>query len=699
MKSIIQILVLIQALLLPLVSSAATASGKANQIITLSIKDASSTGNNIYNDLLRGEMYAVSYSWKSSNESVTQWVDKVNTFAYVKFTKAGNYTVSYDLKYSFSGASRTYSFSCTWEVNVAEDGPTSVSVTADKYTIEVGESTTARASLYGGSGSITWSKGSASCISITPSGTTCQIKGLSKGSATVTATTNNGRTDHVTITVKEPDPIPNTIKLSKSNIELSVGEVSSITATITGDNSHICNWTCSDSGILSLSPNGKTLNITALKDGKATIYATAYDGTKASCNVTINKDLSPKGISIDPQVLELKLGQEASLTATLTPIDAQTEITWTSSNKNVVNVENGKVKAVGIGKADVTAKTSNGLSASCKITVVENEITSKTDWAGHYNVSASHVVNEPTRDYPDNFEMDIEKVGNDWYVTSMFGVDLKTYNDGGFKLQDNGDGTASVDILNNGILQYTNSDNPLYVIYVFDEEADNWGNTWEFKMNDDGAISIEDFYVVAFTWSEADEIWKNGKLEAFYYDVIAKKGNSEGNPSDEHLDIYLCGSNSGWLCSKEWEFIPYNDEPTVYYFRCTSSQSITPTDMFFIITEDWSTVMYGLEASGSHIGLGEMTKLTEGENSWNCMLDSEWNGICWLDIKSGTIVFSNDPNYVAPFANSAVGSIFEESNEVEEYYDLKGQKVDKTSLGSGIYIVRKGSNSKKIMIK
>ena len=97
MKSIIQILVLIQALLFPLVCSSATVSGKANQNITLSIKDASSTGSSIYNDLLSGKMYAVSYSWKSSNESVTQWVNKGNTFAYVKFTKAGNYTVSYDL--------------------------------------------------------------------------------------------------------------------------------------------------------------------------------------------------------------------------------------------------------------------------------------------------------------------------------------------------------------------------------------------------------------------------------------------------------------------------------------------------------------------------------------------------------------------------------------------------------------------------
>lgn len=285
-------LMLLLSLCFPMLCSAASASGKTNQIITLSIKDASSTGSNIYNDLLSGKMYAVSYTWKSSNESVTQWSNKANTFAYVKFTKAGNYTVSYDLKYSFSGASKSYSFSCTWNVNVTEDGPTSVSVSVDKYSIEIGETTTARATLYGGSGSVTWSKGSSSNISLTPSGATCLIKGISKGSATVTATTNNGRTDYVTITVKEPAPIPNTIKLSKSNIEIYEEETTSITATITGDNSNVCNWSCSNTSILSLSANGKTANITAKKAGTTTIYATAYDGTKASCSVTVTVDSS-----------------------------------------------------------------------------------------------------------------------------------------------------------------------------------------------------------------------------------------------------------------------------------------------------------------------------------------------------------------------------------------------------------------------
>lgn len=85
--------------------------------------------------------------------------------------------------------------------------------------------------------------------------------------------------------------------------------------------------------------------------------------------IEVVNDLSAKAISIEPQNLNLTLGQEASITATLTPKEAEDEISWSSSNENVASVENGRVKAVGKGKANITAKTENGLTAVCAVTV------------------------------------------------------------------------------------------------------------------------------------------------------------------------------------------------------------------------------------------------------------------------------------------------------------------------------------------
>lgn len=270
-------------LMLPSKSQAATASGETGNIITLSIKDYSTTGANIYNDLLSGRMYSVSYSWESSDPSVTTWREKANTFAYVTFSQPGTYTVKYSLKYSFSGATKSYSFDGTWTVTVTQSGPTGISVTASKYSIYVGEQTTAKANVYGGNGSVTWSK-SNNNVSLSESGTTCSIVGNTAGTTTVTARTNNGYSDYVSITVLEH----NNIRLSKSDVCFNIGDQETITATITGSNSSTCTWTTSNTNVVTLSKtSGKETIITAVGEGTAKVTAKAYDGTTAVCEVKV----------------------------------------------------------------------------------------------------------------------------------------------------------------------------------------------------------------------------------------------------------------------------------------------------------------------------------------------------------------------------------------------------------------------------
>lgn len=63
------------------------------------------------------------------------------------------------------------------------------------------------------------------------------------------------------------------------------------------------------------------------------------------------------------------------LSATITPIDTtdSKEITWTSSNLDVAKVDNeGRITAVSEGTAIITAKTINGKTANCTVTVKEN---------------------------------------------------------------------------------------------------------------------------------------------------------------------------------------------------------------------------------------------------------------------------------------------------------------------------------------
>ena len=68
--------------------------------------------------------------------------------------------------------------------------------------------------------------------------------------------------------------------------------------------------------------------------------------------------------------LTLNVGDFATLTPTLYPSGAETQLSWSSSNSSVASVSaSGKVFGGEAGSANITVRTSNGLSATCRVTV------------------------------------------------------------------------------------------------------------------------------------------------------------------------------------------------------------------------------------------------------------------------------------------------------------------------------------------
>ena len=94
--------------------------------------------------------------------------------------------------------------------------------------------------------------------------------------------------------------------------------------------------------------------------GAVTLTATVPVPTVAVTGVSLNKtSLSFTGT-----------GSSQTLTATVSPSNATNKtLTWSSSNTSVATVSNGVVKAVGFGTATITAKSNNGKTASCSVTV------------------------------------------------------------------------------------------------------------------------------------------------------------------------------------------------------------------------------------------------------------------------------------------------------------------------------------------
>ena len=125
----------------------------------------------------------------------------------------------------------------------------------------------------------------------------------------------------------------------------------------------------------SVSGSGKV----SIKEGinHLKIVVTAENGDKRTYNLEVIRGKAEKiplkSISLDKTTLTLSLGETQNLTVSYNPIDTTDDksIIWSSSNSNVVKVENGKITAIGTGEALITAKVGN-YSATCKIIVTDD---------------------------------------------------------------------------------------------------------------------------------------------------------------------------------------------------------------------------------------------------------------------------------------------------------------------------------------
>ena len=171
------------------------------------------------------------------------------------------------------------------------------------------------------------------------------------------------------------------ITLDKTSLSLNKGDTYSLTATVAPSNAttKTVEYTSSNTSVATVDSSGK---ITAVAGGTATITCTAKDGSgvSATCAVTVSDKILVTKITLEDSQLNLSVGDEYSMQATITPSNADnSDVTWTSSNTSVVTVTgqviNGKkygvITAVGAGTATITcaATDGSGKTASCGVTV------------------------------------------------------------------------------------------------------------------------------------------------------------------------------------------------------------------------------------------------------------------------------------------------------------------------------------------
>ena len=180
----------------------------------------------------------------------------------------------------------------------------------------------------------------------------------------------------------------------KANINKKSGSISYLNKSITktqGDQAFtnvltktgdgIINYSSSDNKVATIDKNGK---VTILSSGNTVIKAIVIDGEnyfynikEASYTLTVNKkiiNIPITSISLNKTSGTKYIGETENLIVSYNPSNTtdNKSITWTTSNNKVATINNGVVKAVGVGNAVITAKVMNK-TATYNITVKKKE--------------------------------------------------------------------------------------------------------------------------------------------------------------------------------------------------------------------------------------------------------------------------------------------------------------------------------------
>lgn len=261
----------------------------------------------------------------------------------------------------------------TIKVVVPSKRVTSLSIKASKKTLEIGKTATITATVKP-------AKATCKLVSYTsskPSVATVNSKGKvtakKAGTTTITVKTLDGKKKKtVKITVKKAATSvaisgPSSVQVGSSITLKATVKPSTATQTVT--------WSTNNKAVATVTSAGK---VTGVKAGTATITAKSADGKKtATKKITVTaKATTPAtvavtGVTVDPTEANVVVGKTVALSAKVTPSNATNKtITWSSSDTTVATVANGVVTGVKEGTATITAKSSNGKTATATITVI-----------------------------------------------------------------------------------------------------------------------------------------------------------------------------------------------------------------------------------------------------------------------------------------------------------------------------------------
>lgn len=268
------------------------------------------------------------------------------------------------------------------------------------------------------------------------------------------------------------------IRLDKTTAELTVGSELNLVATVTPENATDKSYTFSSSNtaVATVTNEGK---VSAVAVGQATITVVTTDGKKtATCSITVKEGVvAVESVAFIDAEASLYLGETKTLNVTVLPEAATNKaVTFASSNTEVATVdETGKVTALKVGEATITATSVDGnKTAACHLVVKDNVYTfCFNDGTETGATSLTRTINKDKQE-TDQISLTVSKNGTEWLDAEVevttggdTGVITVAENDNsyGYDVTITGVGTASITFTLKGV----DGVSPITVNYVVNE--------------------------------------------------------------------------------------------------------------------------------------------------------------------------------------------------------------------------------------
>ncbi|MBR2318325.1 MAG: hypothetical protein IKA52_01450 [Bacteroidaceae bacterium] len=409
----------------------------------------------------------------------------------------------------------------------------------------------------------------------------------------------------------------------------------------------------------------------------------------------------------------------------------------TTSKEGVFNIDGGFVFA-----SDVLGKAQDGVTDSLFVnkeahqwyisgTLKKGAAAAEFSWDGDFKVKVADAANDVKIhdggasgvEWPSEFDMTVSylEVVESYFITSIFGLDLTSLNQGGLKLVIADDGKSASVVLTGGYgaaLLKSNNDGTYLAL------ANNVGNN-DFEigltLNEDNTVSFDAFSIMNYDLATAS--FKTPV--ALYTNATAEKGAvvepEPETPAFELAGDYVLtvGALNKYYQDSDVEF-PETFDVTITYFDGTAydmdsyyyvssfmGKNIGQTPINVNVVKDgeeYELVTGGM--CGSIVGGQTYYKLYDMNKTANPLkMTVNADGTASLsnffikvlnysDNSESDGAYYQAVTLTKKTADTAIDNVVVETSVVEGVYDMLGRKVDAITA-PGIYIV----NGKKVLVK